>query len=85
MAGVASSRVDSKASTRDLYPKSIGHYTKVAPLMSHMPGLVLHEGKWVPYYVREEALGEHPALDPFFDEEPLECGLEDPEVCESCQ
>jgi len=53
--------------------------------MGHMPGLVLHEGKWVPYFVREEALGEHPALDPFFDEEPLECGLEDPEVCESCQ
>jgi hypothetical protein len=23
--------------------------------------------------------------DPFHDEEPLECGLEDPEVCESCQ
>jgi hypothetical protein len=23
--------------------------------------------------------------DPFQDEEPLECGLEDPEVCESCQ
>jgi hypothetical protein len=23
--------------------------------------------------------------DPFQDEEPLECGLEDPEICESCQ
>ncbi len=23
--------------------------------------------------------------DPFLDDEPLECGLEDPEVCESCQ
>jgi hypothetical protein len=23
--------------------------------------------------------------DPFQDEEPLECGLEDPEACESCQ
>jgi len=23
--------------------------------------------------------------DPFHDEEPLECGLEDPEICESCQ
>ena len=23
--------------------------------------------------------------DPFQDEEPMECGLEDPEVCESCQ
>jgi len=25
------------------------------------------------------------AYDPFHDEEPLECGLEDPEICESCQ
>ena len=38
---------------------------------------------------REEAFGERPVLgpwgDPFHDEEPLECGLEEPEVCESCQ
>ena len=38
---------------------------------------------------REEAFGEHPVLgpwgDPFLDEEPLVCGVEDPEVCESCQ
>ena len=38
---------------------------------------------------REEGFGEHPVLnplgDPFHDEEPLECGLEEPEVCESCQ
>ena len=37
---------------------------------------------------REEAFGERPVLgpwgDPFHDEEPLECGLEDPESCESC-
>ena len=37
---------------------------------------------------REEAFGERPTLgpwgDPFHDEEPLECGLEDPESCESC-
>ena len=37
---------------------------------------------------REEAFGERPMLspwgDPFHDEEPLECGLEDPESCESC-
>jgi len=32
-----------------------------------------------------EALGERPALDPFLDDEPLECGLESPETCESCQ
>ena len=34
---------------------------------------------------RLEQLGERPVLDPFMDEEPLECGLEDPEICESCQ
>ena len=50
-----------------------------------MPGHVLHEGKWVPYYVREEASGEHPELDPFDDDEVLECGLDHVEVCESCQ
>ena len=24
-------------------------------------------------------------IDPFLDDEPIECGLEDPESCESCQ
>ena len=48
-------------------------------------GYVLYEGEWVPYEVREEALGERPSLDPFHDEEPLVCGLEHVEVCESCQ
>ena len=43
--------------------------------MGSMPGLVLYEGKWVPNVV----------VDPFDDEESLECGLENPEVCESCQ
>jgi len=46
---------------------------------------VLFGGVWVPYEVREEALGERPSVDPFSDEEPLVCGLESPEVCESCQ
>jgi len=34
-----------------------------------------------------EVLEDFPDLltDPFLDDEPLECGLEDPEVCESCQ
>ena len=50
-----------------------------------MPGHVLYEGKWVPYYVREEALGERPELDPFDDDTPLVCGVEDPEICDSCQ
>jgi len=41
---------------------------------------------------REEAFGEHPILGPWGDpfhgpgaDEVLECGIEDPEVCESCQ
>jgi len=57
-----------------------------------MPGHVLSEGKWVPYDEelawREEAFGERPILgpwgDPFHDEEPLECSLDDTEVCEAC-
>ena len=58
-------------------------------------GHVLRDGVWVPFdpdgdlLWREEAFGEHPVLgpwgDPFHDEEPLVCGVEDPEVCESCQ
>ena len=38
---------------------------------------------------REEAFGEHPVLGPwgdtFHDEEPLECGVDEVAVCESCQ
>ncbi len=49
-----------------------------------MPGHVLYEGKWVPYYVREEALGERPAVDPFHDEEPVECGADVAAVCDAC-
>ena len=30
------------------------------------PGLVLVDGEWIPYYEREESLGEHPELDPVF-------------------
>ena len=58
-------------------------------------GHVLRGGVWGPFDPdedlagREEAFGEHPVLgpwgDPFHDEEPLVCGLENPEVCESCQ
>ena len=40
---------------------------------------------------REEAFGEHPVLGPWGDpfhgpesDEPLECGLENPESCEAC-
>ena len=34
----------------------------------------------------EEALmGEHPPLDTFSDDTELVCGVESPEVCESCQ
>ena len=42
------------------------------------PGLVLVDGEWIPYYDREEMLGERPSLDPLVD-------LENPDVCESCQ
>lgn len=44
-----------------------------------MPGLVQYEGEWVPYHAVDHA------VDPFQDDAPLECGIEDPEVCESCQ
>ena len=57
------------------------------------PGHVLRDGVWVPHdealVWREEAFGEHPVLgpwgDPFHDEEPLECGVDEVDVCESCQ
>ena len=52
-------------------------------------GLVLREGEWVPYKERELrtafAVEAIDVYDPFQDEETLECGLETPEVCESCQ
>ena len=31
------------------------------------------------------AVEDPDVYDPFQDEEPLECSLEDPEICESCQ
>jgi hypothetical protein len=41
------------------------------------------DGMWM----QLEEMGERPDLlrDPFEDDEPLECGLDTPEVCESCQ
>ena len=60
-------------------------------------GHVLRDGVWVApgdenQDWREEAFGEHPVLGPWGDpfhgpesDEVLECGLETPEVCESCQ
>lgn len=33
----------------------------------------------------EIVTSEHSDLDPFDDDTPLECGIEDPEVCDSCQ
>ena len=60
-------------------------------------GHVLRDGVWVApgdenQDWREEAFGERPILGPWGDpfhgpesDEPLECGLENPEVCESCQ
>tara|TARA_B100001175_G_C19149278_1_gene467433 strand:+ start:459 stop:581 length:123 start_codon:yes stop_codon:yes gene_type:complete len=32
-----------------------------------------------------ELMGEQPSLDPFEDDEILECGLENPEICDTCQ
>jgi len=62
------------------------------------PGHVLRNGVWTPFdgdgdlAWREEAFGERPVLGPWGDpfhgpgaDEPLGCGLETPEVCESCQ
>jgi len=41
------------------------------------------DGMWM----QLEALGERPDLltDPFLDDEPIECGLDVSEVCDSCQ
>ena len=41
------------------------------------------DGMWM----QLEEMGERPDLlrDHFEDDEPLECGLDTPEVCESCQ
>ncbi|MGYP001191404602 len=44
----------------------------------------LHDdGMWM----QMEEMGERPDLlvDPFLDDTPLECGLENPDFCESCQ
>ena len=30
-------------------------------------------------------MGERPEIDHFADDTPIECGLENPDVCESCQ
>ncbi len=59
-------------------------------------GHVLRDGVWTPFdedlLWREEAFGERPVLGPWGDpfhgpgaDEVLGCGLETPEVCESCQ
>ena len=32
-----------------------------------------------------ELMGERAEIDPFEDDEVLECGLENPDICESCQ
>jgi hypothetical protein len=41
------------------------------------------DGMWM----QLEEMGERPELltDPFLDDEPVECGLDVSEVCESCQ
>jgi hypothetical protein len=32
-----------------------------------------------------EMLGERPVMDPFDDDTPIECSIDDVEICESCQ
>ena len=32
-----------------------------------------------------EMLGDRPPIDPFTDDEILECGIETPEICDPCQ
>ncbi len=32
-----------------------------------------------------EMLGDRPPIDPFADDEVLECGIENPEICDTCQ
>ncbi len=32
-----------------------------------------------------EEMGERPELDPFQDDTPIECSVDSPEICESCQ
>ena len=49
-----------------------------------MPGHVFQGGKWVPYEERLEALGERLSVDPFSDEEPLECDVDEVETCDAC-
>ena len=47
----------------------------------------LHPNIESDWEMREEEMGEHPPMDPFSDDTPLEasCDLENPETCESCQ
>ena len=41
------------------------------------------DGMWM----QLEEMGERPDLltDPFLDDTPLECGVDNPDICESCQ
>ena len=38
-------------------------------------------------WMQLEEMGERPDLltDPFLDDTPLECGVDNPDICESCQ
>lgn len=37
-----------------------------------------------PITIRKEAVREEDSVDPFEDDEPLVCGIEDVDYCESC-
>ncbi len=39
------------------------------------------DGMWM----QLNEMGERPELDPFLDDEPIECSIDEIDVCESCQ
>ena len=45
------------------------------------PQDLLDDGMWM----SPNEMGERPEIDPFTDDTPIECGIENPAFCESCQ
>ena len=42
---------------------------------------LLDDGMWM----QLNEMGERPELDPFLDDDPIECSVDGYEICESCQ
>tara|TARA_B100000586_G_C19904951_1_gene340721 strand:- start:338 stop:496 length:159 start_codon:yes stop_codon:yes gene_type:complete len=42
---------------------------------------LLEDGMWM----QPNEMGEHPNLDPFLDDAPIECSIDEVDICESCQ